>query len=359
MSEEDKEQKTEQPTQKRVEDAHKKGQYAVSRELGHFFILLVGALVIGSILPGMVKDAKVLLTPFIVSPDLFEVDRKGVSDILRRVATEALLLLLVPLVASVVAGIGANVLQNGLVFNNEAIMPKFEKISPMKGFKRIFSMRSVVEFAKGIVKIGILGYLCWLSFESALPVVMRLPDMDAPGLLDFISHAAVKLMIWVCVAMFFIALADVLYQRFEFTKSLRMSKQEIRDEYKQQEGDPHIKGRLRQIRMERARKRMMADVPGADVVITNPTHYAVALKYDAEKKSAPFVVAKGIEYHALTIRRIAEEHGITIMENPPLARALYASVEIDEEIPVEHYKAVAEIISYVYKLKGKVPVRRA
>jgi flagellar biosynthetic protein FlhB len=166
-------------------------------------------------------------------------------------------------------------------------------------------------------------------------------------------------MIWICAAMFFIAILDVLYQRFEHIKSLRMTKQEIKDEYKQQEGDPHIKQRLRQLRAERARNRMMAAIPTSDVVVTNPTHYAVALKYDNASMQAPKVVAKGIDYMALNIRRIAEENDITIVENPPLARALYAAVEIDREIPFEHYKAVAEVISYVYKLKGKTaPSRR-
>ncbi len=351
--EEDQEQKTEQPSHKRLEEAFKRGQVPISREVGSFFMMFVLALIVGALLPGMLKQAKLMLAPFILQPDQFLMDRAGLGKAMRSLLGDSFLVLLVPFAASIAAAIGASFIQNGFMFTTEPIMPKLSKISPMKGIGRIFSKRSLVEFIKGMVKIGIVAALCWTAVRGYLPELSQLPARDTMGMLIFLSKTATKLMIWVCAALFFIALADVMYQRYEHIKSLRMTKQEVRDEYKQQEGDPHIKQRLRQIRMEKAKNRMMAAVPSADVVITNPTHYAVALKYDSNTMSAPQVVAKGVDYIALTIRRVAEENNVTVMENPPLARALFASVEIDQEIPLEHYKAVAEIISYVYKVKGK------
>ncbi len=358
MSEEDKEQKTESPTQKRIEDAHKEGQYPFSRELGHFFLFTALTIVVAASLPGMLTDARRLLVPFIAQPDLMAVDPAGNRAMFIHIIQESMVILMVPFLVAIVSAIAASMVQTGVVWNAQGLMPKLNRISPLKGFGRIASMRSLVEFIKSLVKLTVVGIICWFALRSYIPQLNQLPGGDTAALLAFLSHAAVKLLIWISAAMFFIALADVLYQRFDFMKNLRMSKQEIRDEYKQQEGDPHIKQKLKQLRMERARNRMMAAVPKANVVITNPTHYAVALQYEGAAMSAPKVVAKGIDYLALTIRRIAEENDVAIVENAPLARALYAGVEVDEEIPYDHYKAVAEVISYVYRLKGKIPPRK-
>lgn len=210
-----------------------------------------------------------------------------------------------------------------------------------------------MEFLKGILKIVIVGYVAFVAVYPELPHIRQLPGSSVEAMLVFLAHLAMRMTIGAAVAMFFIALFDLIFQRFQYFKSLRMSKQELKDEYKQSEGDPVIKQRLRRLRMERAKQRMMAAVPESDVVITNPTHFAVALKYDGAVMKAPTLVAKGKDLVALKIREIAEENEVPVVENPPLARALFASTDIDAEIPFEHYEAVAKIISYVYQLKGK------
>ena len=206
-----------------------------------------------------------------------------------------------------------------------------------------------------------MAVVAYYAVAPYFPHIKQLPDISVAGTLSYLFVTSRRMLIGICIIMFFIAIFDYLYQRYEYLKSLRMSKQEVRDEYKQQEGDPQVKQRLRQIRMERARKRMMAAVPTADVIVTNPTHYSVALKYDQATMRAPKVVAKGLDNIAMRIREVAKEHDIPLYENPPLAQALYATVDIDREIPAEHYKAVAEVISYVYRIKGKYvqPARAA
>lgn len=354
---EDKEQKTEQPSAKRLEEALKRGQVPFSREVLNFAMLFVLALTIAGYMPTMLQKTRNLLVPLIADAHDFPVDHKGVSILFMEMLSGFGGILLLPLGLAAAAAIFAAVMQTGVILSAEPIKPKLEKISIKKGIARMFSMRSLVEFLKGLFKIVIVGWIAWYAIESEMGHMRQLVDSDMFAMLLFLSKLAVKLMTGVVIAMFFIALADFAYQRFEYYKNLRMSKQELKDEYKQQEGDPHIKGKLRQIRAERARKRMMAAVPDADVVITNPTHFAVALKYDNMAMGAPVCIAKGQDNIALTIRKVAEENDVPIVENPPLARALFDSVDIDEEIPIDHYKAVAEVISYVYKMKGKMPKR--
>jgi flagellar biosynthetic protein FlhB len=301
----------------------------------------------------MMHDAGALLSPFISDAHTLATDSRGLGDLLREVMFGSLAVVAAPLLAAVVAALGGGLIQNGLVISGESIMPKLSKISPMEGFKRIFSMRSVVEFIKNIFKITIVGVVAFIVVYPDLGHLRQLPDGNTQSMLVFLLLLAKRLVIGVAIAMFFIMLFDVVYQRLKYIKSLRMTKQEIKDEYKQSEGDPMIKGRLRRLRMERAKNRMMAAVPTADVVITNPTHFAVALTYDTAKMQAPVVVAKGQDFIALKIREIAEENSVPIVENPPLARALFSSAELDEEIPQAHYEAVAKVISYVYQLKGK------
>ena len=217
----------------------------------------------------------------------------------------------------------------------------------------MFSMKSMVEFLKGILKLSVLGFI---SFSMAVPWVLDIavmPDFELGGILDRIYVVSLSIIAGSLMVMFVIAALDFAYQKFDFTKSMRMSRQEVKDEHKDSEGDPQIKARIRKIRAERAQQRMMANVPDADVVVTNPTHYAVALEYKMDNMHAPRLVAKGVDSLAFRIREVAEENEVPIVENPPLARALYAAVELDEEIPVEHYQAVAEIIGYVMGLKGK------
>jgi flagellar biosynthesis protein FlhB len=245
--------------------------------------------------------------------------------------------------------------QFGWLFAPKKIAPKLTKISVISGFKRLFSWKSVMEFVKGIAKIVVVSLV---ALAMTLPIIgdlAVLPDMDLADTLQRLHAIAIRLVIGTLAVMTVIAVLDFFYQQQVFMKQQRMTPHEVKDEHKQAEGDPHIKARIRRIRAERARQRMMAAVPTADVVVTNPTHYAVALTYDMSSMQAPKLVAKGVDNVAMRIRQVAEENDVPIMENPPVARALYAAVELDEEIPPEHYKAVAEIIGYVMRLRGELP----
>lgn len=353
----DESQKTEEPTRKRLEEAQERGQVASSREATHFMLLLAFTFVAGWMGPSLMGRTQSSLAKFIERPDSIPVGEQGLGAVLIDAILSAGGILFIPFVLFIAAIFASSLLQNNFVFSIEPIIPKLEKISLSKGFSRLFSVRSLVEFAKSIFKLVVTGFVAWLAVKPFLPQIEKLPQSTITGTLAYLSATAQRMLIGICIVMFFLALMDYIYQRFQFIRSLRMTKQEIKEEYRQQEGDPHVKQRLRQIRMERARKRMMAAVPTADVIVTNPTHYSIALKYDADTMRAPRVVAKGLDNIALRIREIARDHDIPLIENPPLAQALYATVEIDQEIPTEHYKAVAEIISYVYRLKGRLPKR--
>ncbi len=355
MADEEQENKTEDPSQKKLDEAREKGNLANSKELGNFFMLLVLAVTVAWFIPPILRNTRDLLTPFLSNADNLITDQKGLSILLYKVAFSGFGIIALPLLAAIVSAIATSFLQHGFVLSAEPIMPKFNKISPIAGFGRIFSMRSLVDFIKNIIKITVVGIVAFLSIYPELIHLHQLPNQSTENMLLFLAMLAGRMTIGVAIAMFFIALFDIIYQRFQHIKSLRMSKQEVKDEYKQSEGDPHIKQRLRQLRMERAQNRMMAAVPKSDVVITNPTHFAIALQYDTTTMSAPIVVAKGQDLIALKIREIAEENNVPVIENPPLARALFSSTDIDKEIPVTHYEAVAKIISYVYQLKGKKP----
>lgn len=353
MADEEQENKTEAPSQKRLDEAREKGNLAKSQELGNFFVILVLALTVVSFMPAIFKNTRNLLTPFLADADSFVLDQKGLSLILYKVSFGSLGIIIMPLAAAIIAAIATSFLQHGFLISAESLIPKFSKISPMAGFGRIFSMRSVVEFVKSIFKVIVIGVVAFLAVYPELDHVRQLPNSSSENMLLFLALIAKRMVIGVAIAMFFIALFDIVYQRFQHIKSLRMSKQEVKDEYKQSEGDPHIKQRLRRLRMERAQNRMMSAVPKADVVITNPTHFAVALKYDTTTMKAPTVVAKGKDLIALKIREVAKENDVPVIENPPLARAIFSSTDLDKEIPTTHYEAVAKIISYVYQLKGK------
>lgn len=353
MSEDqDDSQKTEEPSHKRLEEAQKKGQIAFSREVNSFLLLFVFTILVMGLSPALMRDTRDVLAVFISDPDMFETDAGSLGLMLTDLLGKSALILIVPMIATIAAALLGGFSQNHFTFSTEPITPKFEKISPLKGLGRMFSSRSVVEFIKGLLKLSIVGIACTMAIWSQLDELKLIHDYSIPALLEFIGMLSGRVLITVCIIMFVVAGLDYFYQYFEFRKKLRMSKQELKDEYKQQEGDPMIKQRLRALRMERAKKRMMAEVPSSDVVITNPTHFAVALKYDPLAMGAPKLVAKGADHIALKIREIAEDNKIPVIQNPPLARSLYQA-ELDKEIPLEHYKAVAEIIGYVYKLKGK------
>lgn len=355
MAEEnDDSQKSEDPTQKRLDEAHDKGQVAVSRELNHWFMFGGGLIAVFVFGPQLVRDVSRAAATLIERPHAITVDVAGLTNLFTDLALQIATALAPMLAVLVVAAVAGSLLQAGLLLAPDQIMPKFERISPAAGFKRLFSARAVIELLKGIAKLTVVGAVGWFAIAPYMTSIEHFVLLTPEDTANETRNIVLVLMAAVMAAMTAIAGADVLYQRISHRRSLRMSREELREEFKQSEGDPHIKGRLKQIRAERARRRMMADVPKADVVITNPTHFAVALKYEQGTMSAPRVVAKGADVIAAKIREVATANEVPIVENPPLARALYASVDLDEEIPAEHYRAVAEVIGYVMRLKGRL-----
>ena len=351
MAEErDDSQRTEEPTQKRLEDAYKKGDVVKSSELTSFVLLSGGAL---ALLFAAGLSGRTFLSRFTVyleQPDQIVLGPGGVMAVayqavlgLFAVAAPATLILYL-------AAFSGHVLQHRPVFAVEKLRPDLSKLSLVKGFKRLFGLDGIANLIKGVLKIGAVGAAAFIAVwpeRGRLAVSMSLEPAGIAGLALML---AMKAILAALIVLAVIAVLDYLYQRQRFYSRNRMTRQELKDEFKQSEGDPQVKARIRQVRQERARKRMMAAVPEATVVITNPTHYAVALKYESGKMPAPLCVAKGVDSVALRIREVAEEHDVPVVENPPLARALYGSVELDEPIPAEHYKAVASVIGYVMKL---------
>ncbi len=355
MSEEqDDAQKTEDPTPKKIEESRKKGQVALSREVNSWVMLFAATLIVSAIAPYVFANMHDLLKAYLERVHMFPTGPGGFRIYVGEGLIESMKIWAWPVLFLVLAAFFAPFIQIGPLFAPEAIKPDFKKVSPIQGFKRLFSMRSLMEFAKGVFKIGIVSVVSVVILYPYFDQFEHMIGLPMQSLLFELQTLIIRLMIGVLIVMVLVAVADLVFQRAEHTKKLRMTKQEVKDEYKQTEGDPHVKAKLRQLRAERARQRMMQAVPSADVVITNPTHYSIALKYDPQTMEAPLCVAKGIDEVALRIREIAKEHDIELYENKPLARTLYDTVEIDETIPPEQYKAVAEVISYVFKLKGKL-----
>jgi flagellar biosynthesis protein FlhB len=350
----DPETKTEEPTDKRLRDSRKKGEVARSQEVNHFMILLGAGLFLVALVPHTMQQLYDVMRAFLEQPHLMHLDLNSIGTVLTAVLFDMLKALALPFLLFVIMAFASGPIQYGLLFTTEPITPKWSKISPLKGIKRIFSLQQLVELLKGIMKITVVGAVAGIIIAPVLGSFSVFTGIDMGQLLAAAYAFALKVIGGVLMVMAVVAMMDTLYQRYEYYKKLRMTKQEVKDEMKQAEGDPLIKQRLRRLRMERARRRMMQNVPKADVVITNPTHFAVALKYDTDAMEAPQVVAKGQDLVALKIRDLAHEHEVPVVENPPLARTLFAAYDIDDMIQPEHYQAVAEIISYVFKLKRRV-----
>ena len=344
--------KTEDPSQKKMQDAREKGDVAKSQEVTTWFMLLGSAIIFAGMAPSTGANLTASLKILMGNADRFEVGGAAFGNFFNGLALSLLGTVLAPLAVLSFFAIAANLIQHPPLLSVEPITPKFSKVSPLAGFKRLFSSEALVNFLKGLIKISVVGavlfYVVWPERDrldtmmTADPLII-LADFHEIGIKIFTATLAVVTII---------AGADFMYVRQKWWKKQMMTVQETRDEYKQMEGDPQVKGRIRQLRHDRARSRMMAAVPDATVVITNPTHYAVALKYD-RSMGAPVCVAKGADAVALRIRALATENNVPIVENPPLARALFASVQIDDTIPNEHFKAVAEVIGFVMRLKDK------
>ncbi len=344
--------KSEEPTQRRLEEAHCKGDVPKSQEVTTWFVILGATVVVLVFSKDMAASLAATLKGFLAHPHAITVDGANLRDISTTTGSAVFGALLVPLALLFAAAVAGNLLQHRPVFTGERMMPKLSKISPAAGWKRLFSVSSLVNFAKGLAKLGIVAAV---MFAVMWPERDRLDGMvgtDVDLLLPSVHQLALRMLTAVVVALTIIAGLDLLYQRHSWYQKQRMSVKELRDEYKQMEGDPSVRAKLRQVRIERGRRRMVAKVPEATVVITNPTHFAVALKYE-QGMNAPVCLAKGIDSIALKIRAIAAENGIPVIENPPLARALHDTVELDEEIPPEHYRAVAQVIGYVMQLRGR------
>lgn len=356
MSEEDDDaQKTEEPTERRLEEAFKKGKVVFSREVTNFLVLFTFTIFITWFIPYSSKKFSTNFSYYLSNSYQIKMDEGNLGLVFIKIIQDISITVILPFMVTIIVAILSSFLQNQgrFLFSLDILSFDLSKISILKGIKRLFSAKSVVECLKSFFKIILVGIVCYIAIKAELPKVRLLHEYSIIGIINFIFDLSIDILIAVSIIMAAIAALDYLYQSHEFYKSMRMSKQELKDEYKQSEGNPEVKGKLKRLRRERAKRRMMADIPKADVVITNPTHFAVALKYDQGKMRAPNVIAKGQDLIALKIREVAKEHDIPIVEDPPLARALYANVDLDEEIPLEYYETVAKIISYVYKLKNK------
>lgn len=357
--ESDDSQKTEDPSSKKLEESRRKGQVAISREVNSWLMLLAGTLVVATLGPSVMSDMTLHLRGYIEHADDLPAVPGGFGVVLGSSLLKIMGLLLLPLLFLMAAAVLGPFLQVGPIFAPQIVTPDLSKISPVAGFGRLFSVRSLMEFVKGVLKIGLIGAIGAILIAPYFEGIEHTVGLPPPLILSETMSLFVRMMTGILVAFLLIAVADLVYQRLSFSRRMRMSRQEVKEEYRQTEGDPQIKSRLRALRSERARQRMMQAVPQADVVITNPTHFAIALVYKPEEMEAPKCVAKGMDAIALKIREIAGQNNVEIVENPPLARTLYDAVDIDETIPKELYKAVAEVISYVFQKKGKLKPRPA
>ncbi|MCX7841514.1 MAG: flagellar biosynthesis protein FlhB [Clostridia bacterium] len=347
--------KTEKATPKKRQDARKKGQVLQSKEITAALILIcifIGIQISGAFIYSEISDfIKRIFNEYAKLEGLFTL------NMLTRLFADTAMVLLkstAPVFGiAVITGLIAAYSQVGFLFTLETLEVKLERINPLKGLKRIFSMRALAELAKSVLKVGIMGYIAYSYLSEEVNNVLSLMRMDVMSIAMYIGSTALNVAVRICVVLILLAILDYFYQWWEFEKNMKMSKQEVKEEYKQIEGNPEIKSKIKQKQRQMSMKRMLHEVPKADVVITNPTHFAVAVRYDAQVASAPVVLAKGQDFMAMRIREIARENKVEIVENKPLARSLYETVDIGEAIPPELYQAVAEVLAFVYSLKNK------
>ncbi|MUV06504.1 flagellar biosynthesis protein FlhB [Planococcaceae bacterium Storch 2/2-2] len=347
--------KTEKATPKKREDSRKKGQVLKSQDvtsalviLSVFLFLFFGASFMRDRFFNFFTYSFTELVP------MGQVDAESVMLIFIQVLTQMAIILLPIFAVSVIASIGSNLMQFGFLFTTESMKFDLKKIDPIKGIKRIVSVRAIVELMKSLLKISFIGSVTAFIVSANLEKVLGLAFKTPAETLIVVGQLVALMGIVAAFVLLFISILDYFYQKYDYEKNLRMSKQDIKDEYKNMEGDPLIKSRIKQTQREMAMRRMMSEVPDADVVITNPTHYAIALKYDDGEMDAPIVVAKGVDFVAQKIKYIAKEHDVVMVENRPLARAMYDEVEIGDVVPEQFFKAVAEVLAYVYRLKRKI-----
>jgi flagellar biosynthetic protein FlhB len=350
MSDDNENEKTEDPTQKRLDDALERGDVAKSQEVNTWFMIAGATLVLTSFGSSVGTQLQTMLRGLISNAHMIRIDGGELLGLLKRIEFSLIAAFGVPFLLLMIAAIFGNIIQHRLVFSAEQLKPKFSKLSPMQGAKRLFGKQAWVNLLKGLFKLVTVGAVVTMVVwpeRNRLDAIVR---MDVASIMTVSRTLALQVLGSVVAFLALVAIGDYLFQYRTWFERQKMSLQEIKEEFKQSEGDPHVKGKLRQLRAERRRRRMMAAIPTASVVITNPTHFAVALKYE-QGMAAPICVAKGVDAIALRIREVAKANDVPVVENPPLARALHATVKIDDEIPVEHYQAVAQVIGYVMKLK--------
>jgi flagellar biosynthesis protein FlhB len=344
------EDRTEAASARRLQQARDSGDVPLSKELASLAGLGAATLVFAMAVPPAAHTLMLRMAGLMGNAGLWRLDHDGGVAVLRSLAGPVLMLGAPMILAVMIASCAAVLLQSGFVMRTGALMPDLSRLDPRQGLGRIIGFDNLMEAGKSIAKIAILGTILWRSVNGALPLLRQSLLWEPALLADQLTRQVVHLVMMLVAAQGMIAGGDYLWVRLRHARRLRMSKEDLKQEFKETEGNPHIKGKLRQIRHQKARKRMMAAVPKATVVVTNPTHYAIALAYDRGANAAPRVVAKGVDEMAARIRAVAKESGVPLVPNPPLARALYR-VELDAEIPAEHFKAVAEIIAYVWRLR--------
>ena len=356
----EKDDKTEEPTERKLRQAREKGDVAKSQEIPGWFVLATGLAVLITIGPTIGGSLAASLTVFFEHPHDLSLDPAAALDLVAATAWRVALVTALAFLAFFIAGTLGHIAQHGLLFAPSKLEPKLSKLNPIEGAKRMFGPQGWMNFAKGVGKMALVGGAIAIALWPRMSQLEALPAMAPAAMMTFIRDAAIQLLIAALIVYAVIAFADLIFQRQQHHERNKMSRKELKDEFKDTEGDPAVRAKLRQIRQERAQRRMMAEVPDASVVVTNPTHYSVALKYEQGVTAAPICVAKGVDETALRIREIAKAHDVPIVEDPPLARALHASADLDEPIPVEHYQAVAKVIGYVMSLsKGKASRGRA
>lgn len=357
--EQDESSKTEEASERKLERAREEGNVPLSQEVKSWFMLFAALMMLWGLAPFIMERTTAVVYKFIERPQELPVDPLGLRDLLRDTALDMFVVLMLPLGLFLVLAAASALVQIGFLYAPKRMELKWERVNLFANAKEFITKAKIVDLIKGVFKITAVGYAGWLVVKPRILNILNSSAFDVASILELIYKLLLLILLTMVMIVFVIAFADYFYQKFSYLKRQRMTKQEVKDEYKQMEGDPQVKMRLRSIRMERLRKRMMANVPNASVVVTNPTHFAVALRYEPEEgMDAPVVVAKGQDFIALKIREIAAQNNVPIVENPPLARALFASVEIDSPIPTEHYAAVADVIKYVYQLKGKTLPQR-
>jgi flagellar biosynthetic protein FlhB len=344
--------KTERPTARRLQKAREKGQVARSKEVSSASVLLGGLIVLSYAAPDLLNVLSREMRDILRMHVPAEISLSFVSGVMYAAASRIGLLLGSIMLLTMVFSLAANASQTGLAMSWEPLGFHFEKLNPKSGLSRVFSKNGLVELIKGVAMLTVLSIMSYQIVVKYLPLYPRLVLMDVRQLVYWVSVITYEVFLRAAIFLFILSLADYAFQRHRFLEGLKMTKQEVKDEHRDTEGDPLIRGRIRRIQREMARKRMMAEVPKADVVITNPTHYAIALSYKMEAMEAPQVVAKGVGFLALRIRELAQKHQIPVVENKPLAQTLYKTVDLGRFIPPHLYRAVAEILAYIYKAKG-------